>query len=90
MSMRNASNQIVGSTLMHETGHLLNARHADGRNPHQCSLFGILPVGPNGPSLMITGVDRATRTQCFALTLGTDTSLRSRTKVAEHLHTNLD
>ena len=90
VSMRNASNQIVGSTLMHETGHLLNARHADGRNPHQCRLFGILPVGPNGPSLMITGVDRATRTQCFAMTLPNATSLRSRTKVAEHLHTNLE
>lgn len=90
VSMRNASNQVVGSTLMHETGHLLNARHADGRNPHQCRLFGILPVGPNGPSLMITGVDRATRTQCFAVTLENATSLRSRTKVAEHLHANLD
>jgi hypothetical protein len=86
VSLSNASNQIVGSTLMHETGHLLNARHADGRNPHQCRLFGILPVGPNGPSLMITNVNRATRTQCFAITLDTDAALRSRTKVAEHLH----
>lgn len=90
VSLRDASNQVVGSTLLHETGHLLNARHADGRNRHQCRLFGILPVGPNGPSLMVTGVDRATRTQCLALTLDTDTALRSRTKAAEHLHAHLD
>jgi hypothetical protein len=86
VSLRNASNQETGSTLMHETGHLLNARHAHGRNPHQCRLFGIWDVGPNGPSLMVTGVDRATRTECFAITASTDTALRSRTRVAEHLH----
>ncbi len=86
VSLRNASNQVTGSTLMHETGHLLDASHANGRNPHQCRLFGIFPVGPNGPSLMVTGVNRATRTECFAITTPTDTALRSRTRVAEHLH----
>ncbi|CAN5823993.1 hypothetical protein BH23DEI1_BH23DEI1_17790 [soil metagenome] len=86
VSLRNASNEITSSTLMHETGHLLNARHANGTNPHQCRLIGILPVGPNGPSLMITGVNRSTRTTCFAITESGDTSLRSRTLAAEHLH----
>ncbi len=90
VSLRNASNQVTGSTLMHETGHLLNARHANGRNPHQCRLFGIFPVGPNGPSLMVTGVNRATRTECLAITTASDTALRSRTRAAEHLHTRLD
>lgn len=89
VSLRNASNEITASTLMHETGHLLNARHANGTNPHQCRLLGILPVGPNGPSLMITGVDRSTRTTCFAITQSGDTSLRSRTLAAEHLHSRL-
>jgi len=89
MSLRNASNELTASTLMHETGHLLNASHADGVNRHQCRLLGIFDVGPNGPSLMVTGVDRATRTLCFAATDGSHASLRSRTKIAEHLHTRL-
>ena len=50
----------------------------------------ILPFGVTGPSIMGGTGDRNLRANCFAVTPGTATALRNRTRVSEYLHQRLE
>jgi len=79
----------TSATFIHETGHLLNGSHrttATTRPSQRCSLLGIIPIGPTGPSLHARRVAGLTRTLCFARTEAGDTTARNMTRVAEYLH----
>ena len=89
-SFRNYTLETVGQTFMHEGGHLLNAVHSAAATGVRCSVLGILPFGVTGPSIMGGTGDRNLRANCFAVTPGTATALRNRTRVAEYLHQRLE
>jgi hypothetical protein len=89
-SFRNYTLETVGQTFMHETGHLLDAVHTATATRHRCRLLGIFEFGVTGPSIMGGTADRNLRSNCFAVTLPTASSLRNLTRVAEHLHVNLE
>jgi hypothetical protein len=89
-SFRNYTLETVGQTFMHETGHILDAVHGAVTPSHRCRLLGIFEFGVTGPSIMGGTSDRNLRTHCFAVTPPTATSLRNLTRVAEHLHVNLE
>ncbi len=85
----------TASTFMHETGHLMDGMHGGPTHPwatdsQRCRLLGILEVGPTGPSLMRPRIAGTTRTNCFAPTLAGDTTTKNMTRVAEHMHVNLE
>ena len=88
-SFRNYTLETVGQTFMHETGHILDAVHTATATSQRCRLIGIFEFGVTGPSIMGGTSDRNLRTNCFAVTQPTATSLRNLTRVAEHLHVNL-
>lgn len=98
ISWQNISQQTLdatASTFMHETGHLMNGTH-NATAPHptttdsqQCRLIGLLPLGPTGPSLNRPRIAGTTRTSCFAPTLGSDTTKKNLTRIAEHMHNAL-
>ncbi len=85
----------TASTFMHETGHLMNGTHGGPTHPwanssQRCRLLGILEVGPTGPSLLHPRITGTTRTNCFAPTLAGDTTTKNMTRIAEHMHVNLE
>ena len=85
----------TASTFMHETGHIMNGTHGGPTHPwanvsQRCRLLGVLEVGPTGPSLLHPRITGTTRTNCFAPTLDGDTTKKNMTRIAEHMHDNLD
>jgi len=89
-SFRNYTLETVGQTFMHETGHLIDARHSATVTSHRCRLLGIFEFGVTGPSIMGGTSDRNLRTNCFAVTQPTATSMRNLTRVAVYLHQRLE
>lgn len=89
-SFRNYTLETVGQTFMHETGHLLNAVHSASVTSQRCRVLGIFPVGVTGPSIMGGTSNRNLRTNCFAVTQPTATSLRNLARIALYLHARLD
>ena len=98
VSWQHISSQTLdatASTFMHETGHIMNGTHGGPTHPwanesQTCRFLGVLEVGPTGPSLLHPRITGTTRTNCFAPTLEGDTTKKNMTRIAEHMHDNLD